>query len=266
MTRDEHSPENPDHTMTIASSPVGSVAFRSAKGRSFAERKTTLGRAQPSTRRRWLGLLGACLSLVLMAGCQQFVILSYLIGGPPSIEPDFDKETGLSMKKKEKTVAVVCFAPKEMLLEFPHIDHEIAAQLSYRLGENKIAIVKPDYVRAWVESHPKWELAEEIGNQFKADYVIEVELSTFSLFEGTSTTLYRGRTEADIHVTEMDESGHGDRIYSKDLDFHFPIRVQRSSTEQELLPFKREYISRLSEKIGWMFYESYNGDTIPWAN
>ncbi len=266
MTRDEHSPENTNHTMTIALSPVGSVGIRSAKGRSFEERKTTLGRAQPSTRRRWLGLLGACLSLVLMAGCQQFVILSYLIGGPPSIEPDFDKETGLSMKKKEKTVAVVCFAPKEMLLEFPHIDHEIAAQLSYRLGENKIAIIKPDYVRAWVESHPKWELAEEIGNQFKADYVIEVELSTFSLFEGTSTTLYRGRTEADIHVTEMDESGHGDRIYSKDLDFHFPIRVQRSSTEQELLPFKREYISRLSEKIGWMFYDSYNGDTIPWAN
>ena len=221
---------------------------------------------QRLTRRSWLGLLGACLSLVLMAGCQQFVILGYLLGGPPSIEPDFDKETGMSMKDKGKTVAVVCFAPKEMLLEFPHIDHEIAAQVTHLLGANKIAIVKPDYVRAWTESHPKWELAEEIGREFKADYVIEVELSTFSLYEGTSTTLFRGKTEADIHVTEMDETGHGSKIYSKDLDFHFPIRVPRSSTEQELLPFKREYISRLCEKIGWMFYESYNGDTIPWAN
>ena len=265
MTRFEHTPANTDHPKTVASSTVGSVAFRSAKGRSFAERKTTLQPAPPSTRRRWLWLAGACLSLALMAGCQQFVVLSYLIGGPPSIEPDFDKETGISLKGK-KTVAVVCFAPREMLLEFPHIDHEIAAQVSFRLGENKIAIVKPDYVRAWVESHPKWERAEEIGREFKADYVIEVELSSFSLFEGSSTTLYRGRTEAEIHVTEMDETGNGDRMYSKDLDFHFPIRVARSSTEQELLPFKREYISRLSEKIGWMFYESYNGDTIPWAN
>ena len=221
---------------------------------------------QMATRRRWLSLMGLSLSLLLMAGCQQFVILGYLLGGPPSIEPAFDKETGLSMKEKEKTVAVVCFAPKEMLLEFPSIDHEIAAQLSYRLGENKIAIVKPDYIRAWVGSHPKWELPEEIGREFKADYVIEVELSTFSLYEGASTTLYRGKTEADIHVTEMDESGHGERIFSQELDFHFPIRVPRSSYEQELLPFKREYISRLSEKIGWMFYESYNGDTIPWAN
>ena len=220
---------------------------------------------QPAIRKNWISLLGVCLSLILMAGCQQFVILSYLIGGPPSIEPDFDKETGMSMKKKGKTVAVVCFAPKEMLLEFPQIDDEIAAQVAYRLGENKITIIKPDYVRAWVDTHPKWELAEEIGREFKADYIIEVELSTFSLFEGTSTTLYRGRTEADIHVTEMNGE-HGDRIYSKELDFHFPIRIARSSTEQALLPFKREYISRLSEKIGWMFYESYNGDTIPWAN
>ncbi len=224
------------------------------------------GRSLASNRRGWLWLAGAGLSLVLLAGCQQFVIFSYLIGGPPSIEPDFDKETGLSMKDKETTVAVVCFAPKEMLLEFPHIDHEIAAHVSYQLGKNKIAIIKPDYVSAWVNSHPKWELAEEIGREFKADYVIEIELSTFSLYEGTSTTLYRGRTEADVHVTAVDEGGHGDRIFSKDLDFHFPLRVPRSSTEQELLPFKREYISRLSEKIGWMFHESYNGDTIPWAN
>jgi hypothetical protein len=221
---------------------------------------------QTVARRKWLWLLGACLSLLLTAGCQQFVILSYLIGGPPSIEPDFNKETGLSLKGKENTVAVVCFAPREMLLEFPNIDDEIAAQVAFRLGENKITIVKPDYVRAWIDAHPKWELAEEIGREFKANYVVEVELSTFSLYEGTSTTLFRGRTEADVHVTEVDDSGHGDRIFSKELDFHFPVRVPRSSTEGELLPFKREYISRLSDKIGWMFYESYNGDTIPWAN
>ncbi len=47
------------------------------------------------------------------------MILGYLIGGPPSIEPDFDKETGISLQGKDKTVAVVCFAPRELLAEFP---------------------------------------------------------------------------------------------------------------------------------------------------
>jgi len=204
-----------------------------------------------STRRSWIGLLSVCLAMLLFGGCQQFVILSYLIGGPPSIEPDFDKETGESLKGKDKTVAVVCFAPRELLAEFPAIDKEIAAQVSYQLAEHKIAIVKPDYVRAWVSAHPKWELAEEIGREFKADYVIEIEISAFSLFEGTSTTLYRGRTEADVSVTKMGE-GSGDEIFSKELDFHYPIRVPRHSSEQSLVAFKRDYISRLSEKIGWI--------------
>lgn len=216
--------------------------------------------------RRWAVWLGACLALVLMAGCQQFVIISYLLGGPPSIEPDFDKETGQSLKDKDKTVAVVCFAPREMLLEFPNIDDEIAAQVSYRLAENKISICKPDFVRAWVDAHPNWELAEEVGREFEADYVIEIELSSFSLYEGTSTTLYRGRVEADIHVTEMDDSGHGDRVFSKELALAYPLHVARSTSELSLVKFKREYISRVSDKIGWMFYESYNGDQIPWSN
>ncbi len=227
---------------------------------------TSMTTTKPASRRTWTWMLGACLSLLLFAGCQQIVILSYLIGGPPSIEPDFDKETGLSLKDKDKTVAVVCFAPREMLLEFPHIDQEIASHVTHQLGEHKIAIIKPDYVQAWLGSHPKWELAEEVGREFEADYVIEIELSAFSLYEGTSTTLYRGRTEADIHVTEMDEGGHGDRIFSKNLNFRYPILVPRTSSEQGLLKFKRQYISRLAEKIGWMFYESFNGDTISFAD
>ncbi len=87
--------------------------------------------------------------------------------------------------------------------------------------------MKPDYIRAWIESHPKWELAEEIGREFKADYVIEIEISDFSLFEGTSTTLYRGKTEADVSVTEMTE-GSGERIFSKELDF--PTRSASRAT------------------------------------
>ncbi len=127
-------------------------------------------------------------------------MLGYLIAGPPSIEPEFETETGLSMEGGEKKVAVVCYAPKNLLIEFPKIDDEVASQVAYRLGENKIAIIRPEYIRAWVDEHPDWELAEEIGKEFKADYVVQIELAAFSLYEGDSTTLYRGRTEAYVKV------------------------------------------------------------------
>ena len=73
--------------------------------------------------------VGACLQ-----GCAQFVLLSYIIGGPPSIEPGFDAETGLSLKGKDKTVAVVCYAPTELQYDYPKVDAEVASAVAYRLA------------------------------------------------------------------------------------------------------------------------------------
>jgi hypothetical protein len=210
--------------------------------------------------------VAACLAcLFSTSGCSQLVLLGYLIGGPPSIEPAFDAETGLTMTGVDKTVAVVCYAPTELKWNFPNIDDEVAAQVTYRLFEHKVKVVEPDYIRAWVDEHPDWELASEIGEAFKADYVIEIELESFSLFEeGNSTSLYRGRTAGFVHVSDLSQDG--ERIFSKDLEFAYPTRVPRSAYDQSLLTFKRDYLSRLAEKIGYMFHESYSGDEISWAN
>ncbi|MBX3442930.1 MAG: hypothetical protein KF774_11030 [Planctomyces sp.] len=212
---------------------------------------------------RSFGLAAGVSAMLLNGGCAHFVLLGYLLGGPPSIEPDFDAETGLSMSKSGVTVAVVCYAPTELKWNFPQIDDEVAAQVSFQMLAHKIRVIEPDYIRAWVDEHPNWEVASEIGEAFHADYVIEIELETFSLYEeGNSTSLYRGRTVGYVHVTDMSS---GDRIFSKDLDFAFPTRSPRSAYDQALTAFKREYLSRLSEKIGFMFYESYAGDQIGWA-
>lgn len=211
-------------------------------------------------------LMGAALCAAL-TGCAQFVLLSYLIGGPPSVEPDFDAETGLSLSGKDLTTAVVCYAPTELKWNFPNIDDEVAAQATYRLRDHNIKVIDPDYIRAWIDEHPDWEQAAEIGKVFQTDFVVEIELESFSLYEeGNSTSLYRGRTVGFIYVTQMNEDGTGERVFSKELDFAFPTRVPRSAYDQSLASFKREYLSRLSERIGWMFHESYTGDMIGWAN
>lgn len=221
--------------------------------------------------RTCLGLLAACLLSMGISGCSQFVLLSYIIHGPPTIEPDFDAETGKSMSAPGKTVAVVCFAPKELQWKFPQIDDQIATAVAYRLGQNHIKMIHPDYVKAWTDAHPDWEKASEIGKAFDANYVIEIELAEFTLHEGSSTTLFRGKSEAYIHVVEMEKvddklTGEGERIFTKELDFEFPTRVPRSSNDQSLSSFQSEYLSRLSERIGFLFYERFSGDMIPWAN
>jgi len=201
-----------------------------------------------------------------LQGCAQFVLLSYIIGGPPSIEPDFDAETGLSLKGKEKTVAVVCYAPTELQFDYPKIDAEVASAIAYRLSEHNINVVHPDYVKAWIDENSDWEMPEEIGDALKATHVIDIEIVDFSLYEENSHTLYRGRSEVYVNVIEMQPDGTGEKVFSTELDSVFPTQIPRSTNDISYLQSKREYLSRLSESVGWKFYERYNGDKIAWAN
>ncbi|WP_417851556.1 hypothetical protein [Thalassoglobus sp.] len=220
----------------------------------------------PRFSNRFRVLLTALLVSVSLSGCQQFVIISYLLHGPPTIEPDFDAETGESMSNPGVTVAVVCYAPTKLKWKFPQLDEQVATHLAFRLGQNHITMIHPDYVKAWLDEHPDWEKASEIGKAFKADYVIEVELADFTLHEGSSTTLFRGRTEAYVNVIKVDEEGYGDRIFTKEIDFAYPTRVPRTSSDVSLGEFQKEYLSMLSERIGWLFYERFHGDMIGWAS
>lgn len=207
-------------------------------------------------------LLGGLLCCQL-CGCNYMLTLGYLIGGPPSIEPDFDALTGKSMSEKDIKVAVVTYAPTNLKWDFPEIDKEVGKYVAYRLVENHIKVINPDKIQEWLDKHPEWDKPEEIGRDFGCDYVIYIDMSLFSLYEENSTTLYRGRSESYISVFEMDEEGYGEKIYSKEVISKYPIRAPRSTSEMSLGVFKREYLGRLSKEMGWLFYEHYNGDNIP---
>ena len=80
---------------------------------------------RPRAGRRWrLGLPALALAAVSLSGCNYFIALGYLIGGPPSVEPDFDAQTAKSFTDKGVTVAVVCYAPTELKWDFDEIDYE----------------------------------------------------------------------------------------------------------------------------------------------
>lgn len=199
---------------------------------------------------------------VTQPGCNYFILLGYLIGGPPSVEPDFEIMTKKSMTDKDVTVAVVCFAPNEVKWDFDEIDMEIGKYVTYRLYEKDIKVINPDRIRAWLDKNPNWDRAEEIGAAFNVTYVVYIDLHNYNLYEENSTQLYRGRCDGWVSVFEMDKDGHGEKIYSKELNSKYPLNVPRATSEQSYTQFKREYLSRLSDEIGRLFYEYYNGDDI----
>lgn len=216
-------------------------------------------------RERWrfsLALIAMSLMSFMPMGCRQILTLGYLIGGPPSIEPDFDAKTNLSLNKKGKKVLVLCDAPKEVKFDFDAVDRELGRHISHRLSNNKIKVMDPDAVHAWLDEHTDWDTPVEIGRDFEADYVVFIEINEFGLYEEGSHSLYRGHSECLITVYEM-EDGEGHEIYTKEYVSKFPLLEPKSASEVSYYDFKRHYLSFLSEELGRHFYEHYAGDDIP---
>jgi len=204
-------------------------------------------------------LLAVCL---VLAGCNQLVILGYLIGGPPSIEPMFTQQTGKDMKDYGVTVAVVCTAPQNLKWNHNDIDTLVAEAVAYQLGEHNIQVIYPDQVRAWLDKNPDWTTPTEIGEYFDVTYVIHIDMLDYSLFVKNSSTLLKGDTRCEINVWEMGDDGEGEKIYSQEQKIAYPLRVPRSTQDTSVGQFKKEFLYRLSFVIGRHFFEYYTADDI----
>lgn len=216
-------------------------------------------------RRPLLALAPVLLLVFFHAGCasplNMIMTLGYLIGGPPSIEPDFDAQTKKSLSEKDKVTLVLCYAPTELKWDFESVDQELGRHVTHRLNQNHCKVIDPNQVHAWLDENPDWDRPTEIGAYFKVDYVVFVELSKFSLYEENSSTLFRGRSDVTVTVYEMD-GDDGDLIYQKTLASRFPIHAPVATADMSAPQFRRTYISRLSEEVGRLFYEYYQADDV----
>jgi hypothetical protein len=218
------------------------------------------------TRRRhiagalWLVILAA--AVTVLPGCNYFILAGYLIGGPPSVKPDFDKMTKKSLTDRGVKLVVVCFAPDEIRLNFQDVDKDIAKYVANRMFEHKAVVVHPDRVQDWLDKHDDWDKPEEIGQATGATHVIFIDVHKYNLFEENSHELFRGRSEVLVSVYEMEKDGTAEKIYTKELTSLYPMETARDQSEISYDRFRRAYLSRLSEEIGRLFYEHFNGDDM----
>ncbi len=218
---------------------------------SFAEQIRLLARCSMAV------LLVTCLS-----GCNYLVFFGYLLGGPPQLEPIFEKETKQSFTDRGVQVAVVCYAPDELKYQYASIDHLVAVGVGAKLKQNHVQVVNPEAIRLWLEENPEWDTPDEVGAEFDATYVVFVDISDFALYEQDSRHLFRGRTDAIVKVYEMKANGEGRGIFNYDLSSEFPRLSPRSASEISYDSFRSEYLLRLSDEIGRLFYPYGSGDDV----
>ncbi len=205
-------------------------------------------------------LLLTALMLLTAPGCQYVLMLGYLIGGQPQEQPLFERDTGQSMTDRDVRAAVICYAPDELKYRFSDLDHIIASRITNQLAGRKIEVIPYDDVRIWLAENPDWDEASDLGADFDVTFVVFVDVSDFSLYERNGNSLFRGRCDAMIRVYEMDAEGDGQQIFTAEIESLYPTEVPRSASEVSFDAFRMEYIFRLSDEIGRLFYPYHRGD------
>jgi hypothetical protein len=190
------------------------------------------------------GLLVASLLLVPQTGCVGFATyLMYAIKGN-NVDA---KCTAL----EDKRVAVVCVSGAGA---GPRDESEaLTRQVGLLLQENvkKIKLVRPEEVADWRDQN-NWDQIDyrSIGRGVKADMVVAIDLSTFSIHD--DQTLLRGRAKVKTAVYDM--TNKGTCIFTDGpKEFVFPENGAQHVVENET-NFKRIYLQTLAKNIAKNFY------------
>ncbi len=153
-------------------------------------------------------LLGAA---ALSAGCQASTMAYFLF---PEAKHEAEMKNLASDDKKEVRVVILTYTPElETRPEFIQADRSLCEMLAAKLRElcennhESVTIVNPAKVEQFKTAHPNWRQEPnlaDIGRQFKADYLIYIEISNLSLYEkGAAQQLYHGQAGMSVQVVDV---------------------------------------------------------------
>jgi hypothetical protein len=210
--------------------------------------------------------LGLVASIVVAAGlttgCNLLSLPFFLFGPEPSV-PAKMQELGGKDKRHEVSVVVLTYAGPETRPEFIKVDRDLAARIAtemrtaFEYNQKHVKVVSSSKVEKFKQDNPNWQTMEpaEIGNHFKADYVIYVELDndSLSLYQrGSGQVVFRGHAEGKVSLINVRDPEDG----SKHQEFSYTYPSDANAIEaSETTPvlFKQKFLDYVAKKITWCF-------------
>jgi hypothetical protein len=203
------------------------------------------------------GLVG----LVLAAPGCSLGSLAYFLTPEQKLPPEL---CGLASPDRKQQVRVIILASavdpiaRQGCAGVPRdLSERLARQLHELCAANKenILIVAPRKIEEYKSKHSDWATTSpaEIGKEFNADYVINLEINSISMMEkGGFSDLYRGRVEMSITLVDVHHADHTpERAELTDVypDESRPI----PTTEYPIQRFRGDFLDRLAKRVAWHF-------------
>lgn len=200
-------------------------------------------------------------SAIFLAGCSFPQSLYFIM--PEAKDPAELKRLANEDGKKEMKVVLWTYMSLDPREEFIQADRHLAVKLAeeiHRLSEEnreKVTIVKPNLVEQYKSQHSNWQALDltKVGHDFKADYVVNLEIDKLSLYEpNANQQLYRGQTEIQVSVVDMQ---HPDDVQSKEFSDRYPAEARGDMTPFELTPhaFRDKFLDHVAKRLAFYFVE-----------
>jgi hypothetical protein len=199
------------------------------------------------------------MALAAGLGCNPLTSLYFMLGEESKVEPEFR----LAKPDQEVNVVILSYAAPGVQTDQVGVDRllgtAVVKQLQERckVNKEKVKIVPVHKVESFVNKNPGWKTMRptEIGRQFDADYVIDLEVVSLSLYEpGSHRSLYKGHCKIDINVFDINDPQDG-KVFSRSFSTEYPrtrgpIPVADDNNTEK---FRDLFATRIATDICWLF-------------
>jgi len=213
--------------------------------------------------RRWW-IAGCFLLMALIAGCNPGAISMLLL---PFSDDKLPPKCKLAKKKEETTVLVYATVPKGAVpLDLESVPNDLCDVLSVQLrkrftaNKEKVVVVNPAKVRSFLNNRLGKPIDEiEMGEQFKADYVVRLDIASMALYEPKTRMLFRGHTEINVTAIDMKQQEGENRIFSEIYRTAYPSSGPIDAGGASASQFRGMFLNKIGRDVS-RFFAAYPMD------
>lgn len=206
-------------------------------------------------------LLMMLAAMIVLPGCSLFVMTGKLFFDDPKMKSVFREATGTDLTKSDKTILIACSTSHQILSQYPGIRIDIVDKMSRILETRNVKLVPSDDVATWFDDHGEWGDFSELANSFDADYVMHIDLKTFTVVIPDSPNLLQGKADGRVAMMAVKMTGKNkdkktaSTVIERSFKVMFPTTypIPRESRSEET--FTENFLDRISAQLARMLYD-----------
>ncbi|QDV29902.1 hypothetical protein Spb1_18220 [Planctopirus ephydatiae] len=225
--------------------------------------------AAGSSRREWMRTalgFSALAAFGSAPGCSLFVMAGKMVQGDPKHTCRFKAMTGIDLTKGKHKIMVVCSTPADLKQENSSLEYDLIDGITRRMKRRKVDAVDPKKITKWLDDHGGIDGdLTDISQDIETNYIAWVNVHRFQTTEDNAPRLHRGRMLAEVSAFEVQDLGgrkFPSQIFTTEFNSTYPEHQPISENGRSALVFQKEYLDRVSEMLGEIFFDKSLNDTL----